>query len=48
MMIAINPMHILRASDDAGGALAPMIAFELIMNWFKVGGSGGGGMDNTS
>ncbi|PNW77392.1 hypothetical protein CHLRE_10g434600v5 [Chlamydomonas reinhardtii] len=35
LVLIIPPLHVIRLTDDAGGALAPMIAFAMILVWFK-------------
>jgi hypothetical protein len=35
-MLVIIPLHFARAGDKEGSVLAPLIAFEVIMTWFKV------------
>lgn len=36
LMLIIIPFHYTRFNDGPGQALAPMIAFEIILTWFKV------------
>ncbi|KXZ51579.1 hypothetical protein GPECTOR_12g542 [Gonium pectorale] len=35
LVLTIPPLHVVRVSDDEGGALGPLIAFAMIMVWFK-------------
>lgn len=39
LMLVIIPFHLARFQTGPGDALAPMLAFEIVMTWFKVGAS---------